>query len=191
MLRPKVNDFGVENKRCPHPLKFDINDSIHLDFIVAASNLLAHIYHINQSRDRAMIAEKVSRIHVSEFVPKSGVTIHENDEQLRADNDRQKNLDAMRKNGQSSQDTEADSIFSRLPQTDQVGKIQIRPHEFEKDDDTNFHMDYIAAVANLRAENYEIKVAERSKIKQIAGKNYSSYCNNNSDGDRISLFGSL
>ena len=39
----------------------------------------------------------------------------------------------------------------------------------KKDDDTNFHMDYIAATANLRAENYEIQTAERSKIKRIAG----------------------
>jgi ubiquitin-activating enzyme E1 len=30
-------------------------------------------------------------------------------------------------------------------------------------------MDYIAATANLRAENYEIQSAERSKIKRIAG----------------------
>ncbi len=31
-------------------------------------------------------------------------------------------------------------------------------------------MDYIAATANLRAENYEIQTAERSKIKRIAGR---------------------
>ena len=47
--------------------------------------------------------------------------------------------------------------------------LKFKPHEFEKDDDTNFHMDYIAATANLRAENYEIQTAERSKIKRIAG----------------------
>lgn len=28
--------------------------------------------------------------------------------------------------------------------------------EFEKDDDTNFHIDFIHAAANLRARNYKI-----------------------------------
>jgi len=42
--------------------------------------------------------------------------------------------------------------------------------EFEKDDDNNHHIDFIAAVANLRARNYVIDEAERYKIKLIAGK---------------------
>jgi len=29
--------------------------------------------------------------------------------------------------------------------------------EFEKDDDTNFHMDFISSFANLRARNYSIE----------------------------------
>ena len=113
-----------------------------------------------------MIAHEVSKIHVEKFQPKAGVTIHENDEQLRAENDKQKNLSAMRKNGNES---EAESILSRLPQKEDFAGIVVKPHDFEKDDDTNFHMDYIVATANLRAENYEIQTAERSKIKRIAG----------------------
>lgn len=32
----------------------------------------------------------------------------------------------------------------------------ITPAEFEKDDDTNYHIDFIHAAANLRARNYTI-----------------------------------
>ena len=42
--------------------------------------------------------------------------------------------------------------------------------EFEKDDDTNGHIDFMTSVANLRGRNYKIPEAPRHKIKLIAGK---------------------
>ncbi|CEM18732.1 unnamed protein product [Vitrella brassicaformis CCMP3155] len=44
------------------------------------------------------------------------------------------------------------------------------PQEFEKDDDGNHHVDFIAACSNLRAKSYHIEPADRHKTKQIAGK---------------------
>lgn len=35
-------------------------------------------------------------------------------------------------------------------------KYQINLVEFEKDDPTNFHIDFVSAVANLRGRNYKI-----------------------------------
>jgi ubiquitin-activating enzyme E1 len=42
--------------------------------------------------------------------------------------------------------------------------------EFEKDDDTNFHMDAIAGLSNMRARNYEIPEVDKLKAKFIAGR---------------------
>uniref|UniRef100_A0A3Q1KHQ7 E1 ubiquitin-activating enzyme n=1 Tax=Anabas testudineus TaxID=64144 RepID=A0A3Q1KHQ7_ANATE len=39
-----------------------------------------------------------------------------------------------------------------------------------QDDDTNFHMDYVVAASNLRAENYDIPAADRHQSKGIAGR---------------------
>jgi len=37
-----------------------------------------------------------------------------------------------------------------------ISPQEIVPAEFEKDDDTNFHIDIIHAASNLRARNYKI-----------------------------------
>lgn len=52
----------------------------------------------------------------------------------------------------------------------QITHEKIVPADFEKDDDSNFHIDYINATANLRARNYQIKETDRNKTKMIAGK---------------------
>lgn len=51
-----------------------------------------------------------------------------------------------------------------------VSPKEIYPAEFEKDDDSNFHIDFIHAAANLRARNYKIPECEHQRTKMIAGK---------------------
>lgn len=42
--------------------------------------------------------------------------------------------------------------------------------EFEKDDDQNFHIDFVSAASNLRAINYGIPTQDKMKVKLVAGK---------------------
>lgn len=51
-----------------------------------------------------------------------------------------------------------------LPPLESLRDRKINAIEFEKDDDTNFHMDFITAASNLRAENYSIPPADRLKV---------------------------
>jgi len=51
-----------------------------------------------------------------------------------------------------------------------VRNRRLNPAHFEKDDDSNFHIDFINAASNLRARNYKIAEADRNKTKMIAGK---------------------
>lgn len=51
-----------------------------------------------------------------------------------------------------------------------VSTNKIAAADFEKDDDSNFHIAFITASSNLRARNYKIKEADFHKTKLIAGK---------------------
>lgn len=47
-----------------------------------------------------------------------------------------------------------------------IGQIEkLTPIDFEKDDDTNHHMEFITAASNLRAENYKIPPTDLMKVR--------------------------
>jgi ubiquitin-activating enzyme E1 len=49
-------------------------------------------------------------------------------------------------------------------------KVRLSAADFEKDDDSNFHIDFVTACSNMRAWNYHIKEASRHQCKMIAGR---------------------
>lgn len=65
---------------------------------------------------------------------------------------------------------DSDALAKLLPPPSSLAGYRLTPVEFEKDDDTNFHINFITAASNLRAMNYNIATADRHTTKQIAGK---------------------
>lgn len=151
--------FWSGPKRCPHALVFDVNNASHLDYVSSAANLRAEMYGIKQVRDRDDIAKMAKGIKVPEFTPRSGVKIDTTEAEANArGNDGTVDLD------------ELDTLKESLPTSTSFKDLHIVPIDFEKDDDTNFHMDFITACSNLRAENYDIPPADKHKSKLIAGR---------------------
>jgi len=150
--------FWSGPKRAPHPLTFNSNDPTHLGYIIAAANLHAYNYGLKGDIDPALFRKVADAVIVPEFTPKSGVKIQINDN------------DPVPQQGQSGPDDETEALGTKLPAPSSLAGYRLNPVEFEKDDDTNHHIDFIAAASNLRAMNYGINPADRHTTKQIAGK---------------------
>jgi len=60
--------------------------------------------------------------------------------------------------------------MNKLPPREQLKKYLMNVVYFEKDNDKNFHIDFITAASNLRALNYSIPTASRLESKIIAGR---------------------
>eukprot|EP00455_Lapot_gusevi_P021711 TRINITY_DN2271_c0_g2_i1.p1 TRINITY_DN2271_c0_g2~~TRINITY_DN2271_c0_g2_i1.p1 ORF type:complete len:1029 (-),score=470.59 TRINITY_DN2271_c0_g2_i1:92-3154(-) len=154
--------FWSGPKRAPTPLVFDAQDPVHLDFIISAANLRAFNYGLQGSLDRQYFQSVLAETVVPDFVPKQGLKIAADDSEL-------KNKEAQSEQMDDS-DAVAQALISTLPRPASLAGYRLKPIEFEKDDDTNFHLDFITACSNLRARNYRIKEETRHQTKLIAGK---------------------
>jgi ubiquitin-activating enzyme E1 len=154
--------FWSGPKRAPEPLHFDIDNPDHFNFVVGGANLLAFIYGLKEPKATLEDYKKaLAEIEIPPFTPKSGVSIAAND----AEAEEQSN----RLSG-SIDDDEIRSIAASLPEPSTLAGYRLNPIEFEKDDDTNHHIEFISAASNCRALNYCIETADASKTKFIAGK---------------------
>ncbi|KAF9490522.1 ubiquitin activating enzyme [Pleurotus eryngii] len=147
--------FWSGPKRAPDPLTFNADDPLHIQFIIAAANLHAFNYGLRGEADPALYRKVASSVDVPEFTPKSGVKVQitENDPVA-----------------QSGGNDDGSDLIAQLPAPSDMPGYRLTPAEFEKDDDTNHHIDFITAASNLRATNYNIPVADRHSTKQIAGR---------------------
>lgn len=156
--------FWSGPKRAPDPLRFDASNPAHMGFIVAAAHLHAFNYGIKES---SSVTEKyylkvMDDMIIPEFTPSASVKIQADDNE--PDPNAQPTGSTFDDNGTLEQ------IVSHLPPPQTLRGFKLEPVEFEKDDDTNHHIDFITTASNLRAQNYSIAEADRHKTKFIAGK---------------------
>ncbi|KAG2673027.1 hypothetical protein I3760_13G070300 [Carya illinoinensis] len=155
--------FWSAPKRFPQPLQFSTADFSHLHFVMAGSILRAETFGIpipDWVKNPKKLAEVVDKVMVPEFQPKKDARIVTDEK-------------ATSMSTSSIDDSAVIAeLISKLEQCQEnlTPGFRMRPIQFEKDDDTNFHMDLIAGLANMRARNYSIPEVDKLKAKFIAGR---------------------
>jgi len=152
--------FWAPPRRIPKALEFDIADPLHMEFIVHCAALYAQIFQIKDiENDPEVIRKMVSVVKIPEFEIKKDKYI-ESDEN--ANQDQAKEAKRLKENYSEG---ELDFMISKLIElTNSCPKMV--PEEFEKDVDSNHHIDFITASSNLRASQYAIETADRLKTKK-------------------------
>ena len=128
------------------------------------ANLKAEVHGVARpdwAADDAKLAEAVDAVRVHAFEPKAGVKIETDPKATEAASAGGMDDEAV------IEDTLArlEAARGALAPDYRLGAV-----EFEKDDDTNFHMDAIAGLSNMRARNYDIPEVDKLKAKFIAGR---------------------
>jgi len=150
--------FWSGPKRAPAPVTFDVNDPLHLEFVVAAANLYAANSGIPQCRDREKIKQLAAAVKYPDFRPK--------EVRFKVDDS-----DSTRE-GCYDDDARVSALIQEMKA--EVTKLKeskpLVPAQFEKDDDSNLHVSLVHAAANIRARNYRIPETDFHKVKLFAGR---------------------
>lgn len=149
--------FWSGPKRQPTPLKFDVHDPVHLAYVITAANLHAENYGLRGSTDTAYFERVLAQVKVPEFTPRSNVRVQTNDNEPVS-------------NAAAEDSAAIDELAAALPVPASLAGYRMQPLDFEKDDDSNGHIDFVTAASNLRALNYAITPVDRHTTKGIAGK---------------------
>ena len=134
--------FWSGTKREPVIIRFDPENELHLSFLDSAAKILARIYSIKPEGDLHELARN-----------------SDPGERKQTDNSE---LDI------TFTDPKLQALEEKCLSYKDLTKLNTET--FEKDDDSNSHIDFITAASNLRATNYRIQTQSRLEIKRLAGK---------------------
>ena len=149
--------FWSGGKRCPKVINFNYQDANHLLFVSSCTHLLARCFGIKDNFNTEELIEVIKDYHSPEYLvieEKTATT----DEEAKEQND--SNL------------VEVSEKIDQLVQQDSqfLNNCVFNPQEFEKDDDTNWHIAYLTATSNCRSQSYGIALLDHYQVRGMAGK---------------------
>ncbi|XP_952025.1 ubiquitin-activating enzyme E1, putative [Theileria annulata] len=141
--------FWSPPKRPPTPLTFDLSDKIVQLFILSTTKIFASMMNLDLDVVESDILS-LRGLRLPEFQP------------------RVLKLSQDKLNVEVQSDTSADSnpLLNEITNSNRT----LNAVEFEKDDESNYHIEFIWSASVLRCRNYAIKECNKMKAKLISGK---------------------
>lgn len=160
--------FWQGTRRPPKATPFDAHNETHIDFMVASTFLRAYTLGLlpnefkpaDLPQKREHIAKIAAGVKLEAWKPRDNVKIAYDPEKEKEEG------------GGVSQEDDANMkrILQHLPKQSDLQGWKANALDFEKDDDRNFHIDFVHSASNLRAVAYDIPTVPRLQAKLIAGK---------------------
>jgi len=147
--------FWSGPRRPPSPLRY-IPGSQHEDQIAVNQNIRDFVLAACRLRVESLMSSRISEI--AEIELEKAVLVAEHDSMIHP----------IRDNG--SEDVVVPLVKNLLEEvSSSTDSIKSSALEFEKDDETNGHVDFVTAASNLRALCYGIPPVDRQETRRVAG----------------------
>lgn len=174
-------------KRPPHPMPYDPQNPSHVAFIAACACLRARVCGIEPPKNarKDKVKKDISLI-AAKMKPKSYKISDEKAKEIMKQNNKEDKTEKMVVEEDIPQEEEKiekmqlESFGKEEMIVEIVGifktgaskkdKYNCNPQEFEKDEDENFHIDFLHAMTNCRAENYGLANMDWLNVKLKAGR---------------------
>jgi len=133
--------FWSGAKKYPTVAQFDMNNTLHTNFVIQLAGLWAQIFGLSPVDDKVAF-------NMLKKIKKSVAKTNKIKKEPEYDNKEQ--------------------VLKDIPDPAKFKNIKVYPIEFDKDN--NDHMEFVTSSSNLRALNYGIQTVDKHKTKGIAGK---------------------
>jgi ubiquitin-activating enzyme E1 len=152
-----IGAYWSGGKRFPAVLDFNGEDAAHVAFMHATSNLYAFMTGQPTIAKVADFAKKLATVKLPAYKwAKPSFASATGEEGQKVDT--------------GAEAKEIAKLIAELKTMDLKAVKPLIEADFEKDDDSNNHIDFMSTCANLRAANYRITPTSRMKVKITAGR---------------------
>ncbi len=161
-----LGPFWTGAKRFPQAAEVDKHNEEHARYLYAATNLFAFMFGLKPI-DRAMFDALLAKAPAPAKWERPAFL-----ENVQVDDNKSEEKDGGSRDAEEEAAVAAElaTLQAKFTAFDTSKLSEVKVNEFEKDDDSNFHIDFITAATNMRAWNYKIKPATRLHVKTTAGK---------------------
>ena len=149
----------------PSPLELNLEDPIHLELVQAGANIYACMFGLPLEVNKKKVAELARNVPLKPFVPREGVKI---------ETDEKKKDEPAAPVVNEDDEKEIEILLAELNKYNIDPKNAPTTIEFEKDDPTNFHIEFMGGVSNLRVSLPPLRPATTRSRKSTTSRSSSS-----------------